>query len=45
MKTQAVEYLYPEQVTVSAGKPSAVALHFRIQKDLHINSHTPRADT
>ncbi len=41
-KTEAVEYLYPEQVTVPAGKPSAVALHFRIQKDLHINSHTPR---
>jgi hypothetical protein len=29
---------------VPAGKPSAVALHFRIQQDLHINSHTPRAD-
>ena len=41
-KAQAVEYLYPEQVTVAAGKPSAVTLHFRIQQNLHINSHTPR---
>ena len=43
-KAEAVEYLYPEQVTVPAGKPSAVALHFRIQQNLHINSHKPRAD-
>jgi hypothetical protein len=43
-KKEAVEYLYPEQVNVPAGKPSAVALHFRIQQDLHINAHTPRAD-
>ena len=41
-KTDAVEYLYPEQVTVTAGKASAVAMHFRIKQDLHINSHTPR---
>ena len=44
VKTQAVEYLYPEQVSVPAGKPSPVALHFRIQQNLHINSHTPRAE-
>jgi hypothetical protein len=43
-KTEAVEYLYPEQVTVEAGRPSAIALHFRIQQNLHINSHKPRAD-
>jgi Disulphide bond corrector protein DsbC len=43
-KAEAVEYLYPEQVTVPAGKASAIALHFRIQQDLHINSHAPRAD-
>ena len=43
-KAEAVEYLYPEQVTVPAGKPSAVALHFRIQPNLHINSHVPRAE-
>jgi hypothetical protein len=43
-KPAAVEYLYPEQVTVPAGKPSAVALHFRIPPGLHINSHTPREE-
>ena len=43
-KTQAVEYLYPEQVAVPAGKPAPVTLHFRIQQNLHINSHTPRAE-
>ncbi len=42
LKTEAVQYLYPEQITVPAGKPSAIALHFRIQQNLHINSHTPR---
>ena len=42
LKTEAVEYLYPEQVTLPAGKSSPVTLHFRIQPNLHINSHTPR---
>jgi hypothetical protein len=36
-----VEYLFPEQVTVAAGKSSAVALHFRVADGFHINSHTP----
>src|SRR5208283_5476706 len=40
-RTAAVEYLFPEQVTVPAGKPASVALHFRIAPGLHINSHTP----
>jgi hypothetical protein len=44
LKAQAVEYLYPEQVSVPAGKPSPVTLHFRIQQNLHINSHAPRAE-
>lgn len=44
MKTQAVEYLFPEQVSVAAGKTSTVTLHFRIKQDLHINSHTPRSN-
>ena len=44
VKTQAVEYLYPEQVSLPAGKPTPVTLHFRIQQNLHINSHTPRAE-
>jgi hypothetical protein len=43
-RTEAVEYLFPEQVTVQAGKASAVALHFRIRENLHINSHSPRAE-
>jgi Disulphide bond corrector protein DsbC len=38
----AVQYLYPEQVTVAAGKPATVALHFRIAQGFHINSHTPK---
>ncbi|MFZ0745589.1 MAG: protein-disulfide reductase DsbD domain-containing protein [Terracidiphilus sp.] len=40
----AVEYLYPEQVTVAAGKPSPVEMHFRVGEGLHINSHTPSQD-
>jgi len=41
-KTEAVQYLYPEQVTLTAGKPASVELHFRVAKGLHINSHAPR---
>jgi len=40
----AVEYLFPEQVTVPAGKASQVALHFRIAEGFHINSHKPKED-
>jgi DsbC/DsbD-like thiol-disulfide interchange protein len=43
-KPAAVEYLYPEQVTVPVGKPTQVALHFRIAPGLHINSHAPRLE-
>ena len=42
LKGAAVEYLFPEQVTLPAGKAAQVALHFRIAPGLHINSHTPR---
>lgn len=42
LKGAAVEYLFPEQVTVATGKASDVALHFRIEQGLHINSHTPK---
>lgn len=42
LKTQPVEFLFPEQVSIPAGKSSSVALHFRIKENLHINSHTPR---
>lgn len=41
-KTEVVEYLYPEQLTIAAGQPAKVELHFRIAPGLHINSHTPR---
>lgn len=41
-KAEAVQYLYPEQVTVTAGKAAPVALHFRIKEGLHINSHEPK---
>ena len=39
-----VTYLFPEQVTVFAGKPNAFALHFRVAPGLHINSHKPSDD-
>ena len=37
----AVQFEYPEQVTVPAGKTTEVALHFRVAQGLHINSHVP----
>jgi hypothetical protein len=40
----AVVFLYPEQVTVPAAKPTKMNLHFRIAPGLHINSHTPTQD-
>jgi hypothetical protein len=40
-KSDAVQYLFPEQVTVAAGKSTPVALHFRIAPGMHINSHKP----
>ncbi len=43
-KGAAVEYLFPEQVSLTAGKASDVALHFRIAPGLHINSHDPREE-
>jgi hypothetical protein len=44
LRGAAVEYMFPEQVTVAAGKASDVALHFRIAQGLHINSHTPKEE-
>jgi len=44
LKGAAVEFLFPEQVTVVAGKASEIALHFRIAQGLHINSHTPQEE-
>lgn len=43
-KSSTVEYLFPEQITVPAGKASPVALHFRIAPGFHINSHSPKED-
>lgn len=43
-RAEAVQYLYPEQVTVPAGKSTPVALHFRIKEGLHINSHEPKEE-
>ncbi len=43
-KPEAVEYLYPEQVTLPSNKPTNIALHFRIAPGLHINSHAPKDD-
>ncbi|MGD0831066.1 MAG: protein-disulfide reductase DsbD domain-containing protein [Terracidiphilus sp.] len=37
-----VAYLFPEQISVPAGKPATVELHFRVAPGLHINSHTPK---
>jgi hypothetical protein len=41
-RPDAVIYLYPEQITLPAGKISSVALHFRVAQGLHINSHDPK---
>ena len=43
-KKASVEFLFPEQVTVAAGKPTAVELHFRVAPGLHINSHSTGGD-
>jgi hypothetical protein len=37
-----VLFVFPEQVTVPAGKSTTVALHFRVAPGLHINSHNPK---
>jgi hypothetical protein len=41
----AVTYLFPEQLSVPANKPTSVDLHFRVTDGLHINSHTPREES
>ncbi|HEY9128103.1 MAG TPA: protein-disulfide reductase DsbD domain-containing protein [Acidobacteriaceae bacterium] len=40
----AVTYLFPEQITLPANKPTSVDLHFRVAEGLHVNSHTPSED-
>jgi len=39
-----VTYLFPEQVSVTAGHPTPIDLHFRVAEGLHINSHQPRTE-
>lgn len=41
-RPQDVQYLFPEQVSITAGKDSVVDLHFKVNAGMHINSHTPR---
>ena len=41
MKSDSVTFLFPEQVDVTAGKPTEIALHFRVAQGMHINSHAP----
>jgi hypothetical protein len=43
-KPAAVSYLFPEQVTVVAGKATKVDLHFKIADGLHVNSHQPHTE-
>jgi hypothetical protein len=43
-KPLAVSYLFPEQVTVIADKPTPVDLHFKVAAGLHVNSHTPHTE-
>jgi hypothetical protein len=40
-RPQDVVYLFPEQVTVAAGKDAVVDLHFKVNAGMHINSHEP----
>jgi hypothetical protein len=43
-KPPAVAYLFPEQVSIAADKPSPIDLHFKVAAGLHVNSHTPRSE-
>jgi cytochrome c biogenesis DsbD-like protein len=43
-KHTAVTYLFPEQITITANKPSPVDLHFKVGPGLHVNSHTPHTE-
>jgi hypothetical protein len=42
VRKQSVRFLFPEQVTIDANKPTAIELHFRIADGMHVNSHNPR---
>ena len=40
-RPQDVRYLFPEQVSVAAGKDAVIEMHFKITPGMHINSHVP----
>ena len=37
----AVQFLFPEQISIEAGKSATADLHFKVLPGMHINSHTP----
>lgn len=41
----AVQFVYPAQVTITAQRPAVIDLHFHIAPGLHINSHSPHEKT
>ena len=41
-RPQDVQYLFPTQVTVAAGRDAVIEMHFRVNRGMHINSHTPK---
>ena len=43
-KPAAVAYLFPEQISIAADKPTPIDLHFKVAAGLHVNSHTPRSE-
>lgn len=42
---QSVQFFYPLQLTLPAGKPTPINLQFRVLSNLHINSHKPTNDS
>lgn len=40
-RPQDVQYLFPEQVSVAAGKDAVIEMHFKVNHGMHINSHMP----
>lgn len=41
-RPQDVQYLFPQQVSVGAGRDAVIEMHFRVSRGMHINSHTPK---
>jgi Disulphide bond corrector protein DsbC len=41
--SESVRFLFPDQVSIPAKKPTEVDLHFRVADGMHINSHTPHS--